>query len=98
LIVERLSHAQERGAHIYAEVLGHASSSDAYDIAKPDRLVPRHPRHALALQDARITPEQVSHINAHGTSTAAMMPEKHAPSSKCLAIGLIAFRLAPPNR
>jgi beta-ketoacyl-acyl-carrier-protein synthase II len=72
LIVERLSHAQERGAHIYAEVLGHASSSDAYDIAKPDPTGSGAIRAMRwALQDARITPEQVSYINAHGTSTAA---------------------------
>ncbi|HTP11878.1 MAG TPA: beta-ketoacyl-ACP synthase II [Anaerolineae bacterium] len=72
LIVERLSHALERGAHIYAEVLGHASSSDAYDVAKPDPNGSGAIRAMRwALQDAAILPEQVSYINAHGTSTAA---------------------------
>jgi 3-oxoacyl-[acyl-carrier-protein] synthase II len=72
LILERLSHAQERGAHIYAEVLGHASSSDAYDVAKPDPTGSGAIRAMRwALQDAGITPDQVSYINAHGTSTAA---------------------------
>jgi 3-oxoacyl-[acyl-carrier-protein] synthase II len=71
LILERLEHAQQRGAHIYAEVLGHAASSDAYDVAKPEpngtgaiRVM------RWALQDAGIRPDQVSYINAHGTSTA----------------------------
>src|SRR5512139_2770540 len=72
LIVERLSHAQERGAHIYAEVLGHASSSDAYDVAKPEPSGSGAIRAMRwALQDADIAPDQVSYINAHGTSTAA---------------------------
>ncbi len=72
LIVERLTHAQERSAHIYAEVLGHASSSDAYDVAKPEPNGSGAIRAMRwALQDAGIAPEQVSYINAHGTSTAA---------------------------
>jgi|WetSurMetagenome_2_1015567.scaffolds.fasta_scaffold13427_5 3-oxoacyl-[acyl-carrier-protein] synthase II len=72
LIVERLSHAQDRGAHIYAEVLGHASSSDAYDVAKPEPSGSGAIRAMRwALQDAGIAPDQVSYINAHGTSTAA---------------------------
>lgn len=72
LIVERLRNAQERGAHIYAEVLGHASSSDAYDVAKPEPNGSGAIRAMRwALQDARITPDQVSYINAHGTSTEA---------------------------
>jgi 3-oxoacyl-[acyl-carrier-protein] synthase II len=70
LILERLTHAQARGARIYAEVLGHASSSDAYDIAKPDPNGSGAIRAMRwALQDARITPGQVDYINAHGTST-----------------------------
>jgi 3-oxoacyl-[acyl-carrier-protein] synthase II len=70
LILERLEHAQQRGARIYAEVPGHSASSDAYDVAKP------HPDAAgavramrWALQDAAIEPEAVDYINAHGTST-----------------------------
>ncbi len=70
MILERLDHAQARGAHIYAEVLGHASSSDAYDVAKPDPSGSGAIRAMRwALQDAGITPDQVSYINAHGTST-----------------------------
>lgn len=72
LILERLEHAQQRGVQIYAEVLGHASSSDGYDMAKPDPLAMGATRAMRwALQDAGIAPEQVNYINAHGTGTAA---------------------------
>ena len=70
LILEELNHALARGAHIYAEVLGHASSSDAYHVAalNPDG---RGPSRAMqwALDDAGIHLEEVNYINAHGTST-----------------------------
>jgi len=70
LVLEELSHALGRGAHIYAEVLGHAANSDAYHVAAPDP----EARGAIlamreALADAGITPEQVDYINAHGTGT-----------------------------
>ncbi|HET7378039.1 MAG TPA: beta-ketoacyl-ACP synthase II [Anaerolineae bacterium] len=72
LILESLEHAQRRGARIHAEVLGHAASSDAYDIAQPEPSGNGAARAIRwALQDAGITPDQVSYINAHGTSTAA---------------------------
>ena len=70
LVLESLEHAQARGAHIYAEVAGHASSADAYHMAAPDpeALGPvRAMRWALA--DAGLPPESVNYINAHGTST-----------------------------
>ena len=70
LILERLEFAQERGAPIHAEVLGHASSSDGYHIAAPDPQA-AGPARAIrwALKDAGVKPEQVDYINAHGTST-----------------------------
>jgi 3-oxoacyl-(acyl-carrier-protein) synthase len=70
LILENLEHALGRGARIYAEVIGHSSSSDGYDIVqmRPDgggaiRAM------QWALADANIKPETVDYINAHGTST-----------------------------
>ena len=70
LIVERLEHAQQRGARIYAEVVGHSASSDAYDVAKPDPTAAGAIRAMRwALQDAGLVPDDVDYINAHGTST-----------------------------
>ena len=70
MVLERLDHALARGAHIYAEIGGHASSSDAYHVAAPDPKAAgaiRAMRWALA--DADVLLDQVSYINAHGTST-----------------------------
>lgn len=70
LILESLDHALDRGARIYAEVIGHSSSSDAYDIVamNPDGSgAVRAMR--WALQDAGIDTNDVDYINAHGTST-----------------------------
>ncbi len=69
-VLERLSHALGRGAHIYAEVLGSAQSSDTYHIAAPDP----GSRGAVrtmqwALEDAGIEPAAVDYINAHGPGT-----------------------------
>ncbi len=70
IILETLSHAQARGAKIYAEVLGFGASADAYHYAAPD---PSGGGVILALQralqDARIAPQQVDYINMHATST-----------------------------
>jgi 3-oxoacyl-[acyl-carrier-protein] synthase II len=70
LVLESMEHAQARGARIYAEVIGHASSADAYHIAAPEP-TGRGPVRAMrwALQDAGIPPEAVDYINAHGSST-----------------------------
>ena len=70
LILESLDHAQARGARIYAELVGHASSADGYHIAAPDPEA-LGPSRAMrwALADAGIQPSEVGYINAHGTST-----------------------------
>jgi 3-oxoacyl-[acyl-carrier-protein] synthase II len=70
LVLEELEHAKRRGAVIYAEVLGMGTSFDAYAVTKPDpeaRGAARSIR--WALQEARVDPADVDHINAHGTST-----------------------------
>lgn len=70
LVLERLDLALARGARIYAEVLGHASSSDAFHVAAPDPYAAGATRAMRwALEDANVAPGSVDYINAHGTST-----------------------------
>ena len=72
LVIESLESAQERDAHIYAEIAGHASSSDGYHMAKPDPSGTGALRTMRwALEDAQVSPDEVGYINAHGTSTPA---------------------------
>jgi 3-oxoacyl-[acyl-carrier-protein] synthase II len=70
LALEDLETAQKRGARIYAEVLAHGASNDAYHMAAPDpesKGVVEMMDQALAR--AGVQPEEVDYINAHGTST-----------------------------
>jgi beta-ketoacyl-acyl-carrier-protein synthase II len=70
MVLESLSHARARGARIYAEVLGQASSSDAYHVAAPDPTAAGAVRAMRwALSDAGVDASEVGYINAHGTST-----------------------------
>jgi 3-oxoacyl-[acyl-carrier-protein] synthase II len=72
LILESLEHARKRGARIYAEVAGQASSSDAYHMAAPEPTGAGAIRTMRwALSDAGINTDEVDYINAHGTSTPA---------------------------
>ena len=70
VVLERLDHALARGATIHAELLGYASSSDAFHISQPDPQSAGAVRAMRwALEDARMNTDQVDYINAHGTST-----------------------------
>jgi 3-oxoacyl-[acyl-carrier-protein] synthase II len=70
LIVEELKHALDRGGHIYAEILGFGITSDAYHITAVE---PSGEMQAKAITDAlrmaRVRPDEVDYVNAHGTST-----------------------------
>jgi 3-oxoacyl-[acyl-carrier-protein] synthase II len=70
LLLETLDQALERGATIYAEVCGFGASADAYHMTAPDDSGEgMAAAMRAALQEAEVSPSEVDHINAHGTST-----------------------------
>lgn len=70
VILEELEHAKKRGATIYAEVVGYGNSNDAFHITSPAEDGEGAARAMLnAIHEANIAPEDITYINAHGTST-----------------------------
>lgn len=68
LLLEELEHARKRGAVIYAELAGYGLSSDASHITQPSIQGPARAIR-MALEEARVKPEEVDYVNAHGTGT-----------------------------
>jgi 3-oxoacyl-[acyl-carrier-protein] synthase II len=70
LVLEELEAAQQRGARVYAEVLGYGGSNDAHHMAQPEpEATGVADMMRSALRRANVQPERVGYINAHGTST-----------------------------
>ena len=70
IVMEEYEHAKKRGAKIYAEVIGYGASTDAYHITSPSPDGNGGARAMIrAIEDAKIKPEEIEYINAHGTST-----------------------------
>jgi 3-oxoacyl-[acyl-carrier-protein] synthase II len=81
LILEEFDHAKNRGAKIYAEIVGFGTNSDGLHVTQPDSLSMQVPMQ-LALKDANLAAEQIAYISAHGTATEhGDIAESHATYS-----------------
>ena len=90
LVLEELEHAKARGAKIYCELVGFGMSADAFHMTAPDLDGPRRSMTA-ALANARLAPDKVQYLNAHGTSTP--LGDKNETEAIKLAFGAHAPRL-----
>ena len=91
-ILEDYEHAQNRGARIYAEIVGYGSTCEAYHRVRMSDS-PEEPARAIALamEEARIEPEDIQYVNLHGTSTE--MNDRVETRAAKLALGDRAYRI-----
>jgi minimal PKS ketosynthase (KS/KS alpha) len=91
LVLEEYGHARRRGAHIYAEVAGHATRCNAYHMTglQPEG---REMAEAIevALHEARVAPDQVDYVNAHGSGT--RQNDRHETAAVKMSLGVHAYR------
>ena len=93
LVLETLEHAQERGAAILAEMVAYGATADAYHITQPAEDAEGAVRAMkLALQRGKLAPQEVSYINAHGTST--MLNDSAETQAIKTVFGEQAYKLA----
>jgi 3-oxoacyl-[acyl-carrier-protein] synthase II len=93
MVIEELEHARARGASILAELVGFGMSGDAYHMTAPPADGEGAARcMKIALQDARLNPEDIDYINAHGTST--MLGDRAESDAVKAIFGDHAYRLA----
>jgi 3-oxoacyl-[acyl-carrier-protein] synthase II len=91
IVLESLEHAQKRGASVLAEIVGYGTTCDAHHITAPSPGgVGGAEAMRLALTDARLEPEAVDYVNAHGTSTQAN--DSNETSAIKAALGEQAYR------
>jgi 3-oxoacyl-[acyl-carrier-protein] synthase II len=91
LVLESLEHAQQRGAHIYAEITGYAATADAYHITAPSENGEGAARAMRrAIERSGLLPADIGYINAHGTST------PHNDRTESQAIKTVFGESAPP--
>ena len=92
MILEELEYAKNRGAKIYAELIGFGMSGDAYHISSPDPTGEGAKKSMTnCLEDGAVTPQEIDYINAHGTSTT--FGDKHETTAIKAVFGEHAYRL-----
>jgi len=93
LIIEELEHAKKRGAQIFAEIIGYGATGDAYHITSPAPGGEGASRAInMALKNAKLNPEDIHYVNAHGTSTE--LNDKFETEALKKSFGPLAYKLS----